>query len=230
MSFSNSSPAIVIIGAGFSGSLVAAHLLKTANRPLVIKLVERRPEAGKGVAYSTTTNGHLLNVSAGKMSAFPDEPGHLLRWLNYNRSALTGLLPEDFDASTFIPRQVFGLYIQSILEEAEAAAPSNVRLERLEDEAVAVAPQGQGAVVSLALGQSFAADRVVLALGNAPAGVKTDSDPAYLRHAWSADALDDLAPDAPVLLVGTGLTMVDMVVSLHSRRHVAPSTPCLGGG
>ncbi|MBD2111811.1 MULTISPECIES: FAD/NAD(P)-binding protein [Cyanophyceae] len=222
MSFFNSPPAIAIIGAGFSGSLVATHLLKTANRPLVVKLVERRSEVGKGVAYSTTTNGHLLNVSAGKISAFPDEPGHLLRWLNYNRSALTGFLPKDFDASTFIPRQVFGLYIQSILEEAEASAPSTVRLERVEDEAVAIAPQGQGAVVSLASGQSFAADRLVLALGNAPAGVETDSDRPYLRHAWAANALDDLAPDAPVLLVGTGLTMVDMVVSLHSRRHRGP--------
>ncbi|MBD2108252.1 FAD/NAD(P)-binding protein [Nodosilinea sp. FACHB-13] len=222
MSFSNSPPAIAVIGAGFSGSLVATHLLKTANRPLVIKLVERRPEAGKGVAYSTTTSGHLLNVSAGKMSAFPDEPDHLLRWLNYNRSALTGFLPKDFDASTFIPRQVFGLYIQSILEEAEASALSTVRLERVEDEAVAIAPQGQGAVVSLASGQSFVADRLVLALGNAPAGVETDSDRPYLRHAWAANALDDLAPNAPVLLVGTGLTMVDMVVSLHSRRHRGP--------
>lgn len=211
---------VAILGAGFSGSLVAAHLLKTANRPLTIKLVERLPQVGQGVAYSTTL-AHLLNVSAGKMSAFADEPGHLLRWLNYNHSALAKFFPEGFDASTFIPRAVFGLYIQSILAEAEASAPSTVRLERVSDEAVAIVSQPQRVQVALAKGGSFTADRLVLALGNAPGGSNA-ATADYLRHAWSGDALDDLDLKAPVLLVGTGLTMVDMVISLHSRRHRGP--------
>jgi uncharacterized NAD(P)/FAD-binding protein YdhS/glyoxylase-like metal-dependent hydrolase (beta-lactamase superfamily II) len=210
---------IVIIGAGFSGALVATHLLKTAKRPLVITLVERHSEVAKGIAYGTTIQSHLLNVSAGKMSAFSEDPGHLLRWLNYNHNALVHLLPDGCNASTFIPRQVFGLYVQSILEEAEASAPSSVRLERLKDEAVGIMPQGQGAVVTLASGHHLTADRIVLALGNAPAGIQSYDNPAYLRHAWAADALDGLTPDATVLLVGTGLTMVDTVLSLRDRHH-----------
>lgn len=79
---------IAIVGGGFSGSLVATHLLKTASQPLIIKLIERSHQMGKGIAYSTNTNCHLLNVSAGNMSAFPDDPGHLLRWLQYNRNEL----------------------------------------------------------------------------------------------------------------------------------------------
>ena len=108
---SNTPTTIAIVGAGFSGSLVAVHLLKTAHRPLLIKLIERDRDIGKGVAYSTTTNSHLLNVSAGKMSAFPDDPGHLLRWLHYNRNELATFLPRDLNASSFIPRQIYGLYI-----------------------------------------------------------------------------------------------------------------------
>lgn len=217
----NSTPTIAILGAGFSGSLVAAHLLKTANRPLTIKLVERRRDIGRGIAYSTPNPRHLLNVSAGKMSAFPDDPGHLLRWLSYNRSALAGFFPDGFDASSFIPRAVFGLYIQSILEEAEASAPSTLRLERINGEAVAIVPQGTGVQVALAEGDRITADRLVLALGNAPSGLPANS-PDYLRYAWSWDALDGLGADDPVLLVGTGLTMVDMVISLHSRGHRGP--------
>ncbi len=219
---------IAIVGAGFSGSLVAAHLLKTDNRPLLIKLIERSHDIGKGVAYSTDTISHLLNVSAGKMSAFPDDPGHLLRWLHYNLRELAAFLPNDLNASSFIPRQIYGLYIQSILEEAEATASSNVRLERVIDEVVAVEPQAKGAIVSLHSG-AFVADKIVLALGNAPADPPASQPPGtqplestnnpYLRHAWSADALTGLEPDAPVLLIGTGLTMVDMVVSLHDRNH-----------
>ncbi|MEH1770575.1 MAG: FAD/NAD(P)-binding protein [Nostoc sp.] len=218
-----STTTIALVGAGFSGSLVAAHLLKTANRPLLIKLIERSHDIGKGVAYSTDTISHLLNVSAGKMSAFPDDPSHLLRWLNYNRSELAAFLPSDLNASSFIPRQIFGLYIQSILEEAEATASSNVRLERVIDEVVAVEPQAKGAIVSLSSSRTFVADKIVLALGNAPSAPpgspSSENDTPYLRHAWSAEALAELEPDAAVLLIGTGLTMVDMVVSLHARNH-----------
>ncbi|MEH2177854.1 FAD/NAD(P)-binding protein [Nostoc sp.] len=219
-----STTTIALVGAGFSGSLVAAHLLKTANRPLLIKLIERSHDIGKGVAYSTDTISHLLNVSVGKMSAFPNDPSHLLRWLNYNRSELGTFLPSDLNASSFIPRQIFGLYIQSILEEAEATAASNVRLERVIDEVVAVEPQAKGAIISLSSSRTFVADKIVLALGNAPSpppGSQSseDNDTPYLRHAWSAEALADLKPDAPVLLIGTGLTMVDMVVSLHHIHH-----------
>ncbi|MBN3938398.1 MAG: FAD/NAD(P)-binding protein [Nostoc sp.] len=215
---------IAIVGGGFSGSLVATHLLKTATQPLTIKLIERSHQIGKGIAYSTDTNCHLLNVSAGNMSAFAHDPGHLLRWLQHNRDELVAFLPEEVNASTFIPRKVYGLYIQSVLAEAEATAPSDVRLERLTDEVVGVQPEEKGAIISLRSGRCFAADRVVLALGNSPSAPPAmqnanSDDESYLRNAWSADALADLDADAPVLLIGTGLTMVDMVLSLSDRQH-----------
>jgi uncharacterized NAD(P)/FAD-binding protein YdhS/glyoxylase-like metal-dependent hydrolase (beta-lactamase superfamily II) len=208
---------IAIVGGGFSGSLVATHLLKTASQPLTIKLIERSHQIGKGIAYSTDTNCHLLNVSAGNMSAFAHDPGHLLRWLQYNRDELTALLPEEVNASTFIPRKVYGLYIQSILAEAEATAPGDVRLERFTDEVVGIQPEGKGAMMALRSGRCFTADRIVLALGNSPSVIPTIYNAN--SNAWSADALADLDADAPVLLVGTGLTMVDMVLSLHYRQH-----------
>lgn len=217
MLFSDSPTTIAIVGAGFSGSLVAAHLLKSANRPLLVKLIERSQNIG-GIAYTTNTPSHLLNVSAGKMSAFPDDPGHLIRWLNYNRNELAEFLPNDLNASSFIPRQVYGLYIQSILEEAEATSSSDVRLEREIDEVVAVEPDGKGTILSLRSGRTFAANKVVLAVGNSPSEPSTSEHP-NLRNAWSSDALEDLDPDTSVLLVGTGLTMVDMVVSLYERHH-----------
>lgn len=212
---------IAIVGAGFSGSLVATHLLKTATQPLTIKLIERSRDIGKGIAYSTDSTCHLLNVSAGNMSVFPHDPGHLLRWLNHNQSELAAFLPDEVNASTFIPRKVYAFYIQSVLEEAEATAPSDVQLERVIDEVVAVEPQEKGAIVSLRSSRSFLANKVVLAQGNSPAAPPQSSEghQDYLRNAWSVDALADLDPDASVLLVGTGLTMVDMVLSLRDRHH-----------
>ncbi|MBD2493359.1 FAD/NAD(P)-binding protein [Nostoc sp. FACHB-280] len=215
---------IVIVGGGFSGSLVATHLMKTASQPLIIKLIERSHQIGKGIAYSTDTNCHLLNVSAGNMSAFPHDPGHLLRWLYYNQNELEPFFTEEVNPSSFIPRKVYGLYIQSILAEAEATAPNDVHLERLTDEVVGIEPEDKAAIISLRSGRCFHADKVVLALGNSPftppaSNHSNTNNESHRRNAWSADALAGLDPDASVLLVGTGLTMVDMVLSLHDRQH-----------
>lgn len=208
---------IAIIGGGFSGSLVATHLLKTATEPLTVKLIERSDSIGQGMAYSTEADCHLLNVAVGNMSAFSYDSGHLLHWLHHNQAKLAAFLPNEVNASTFIPRKIYRLYIQSILEEAEASALDNVQLERITDEVVAVTPQGKGAIVSLSTRPAFVADQVVLALGNSPAQ-SSNPDPTDLR-AWSTDAVANLAPDATVLLMGTGLTMVDLVLSLHDRQH-----------
>lgn len=218
---------IAIIGGGFSGSMIAAHLLR-AQQPLCVKLIERRPEAGRGIAYSTSLAAHLLNVPAGKMSAFPDRPTHFLEWLQHRwfpnqDPQQSPLLP---DADSFVPRMVYGDYIRAILNDAIATADP-VRFERITDEAVAVEPVGQGACVRLKAGGSIYADRVVLATGNFPASLPVaaahlsqSSQP--IREAWSWDALTHLQPADPVLLVGTGLTMVDMVIALQQRGHRGP--------
>lgn len=215
------SPVIAIIGAGFSGTLVAVNLLKTSTQPLKIKLIERREQLARGIAYSTDANCHLLNVSAGNMTAFPNDTGHFLRWLYYNYSELADLLPLEITASTFIPRKVYGLYIQSILEEALATAPHHVTLERINDEAIAIekiqTANTERARIFLKRQGLIAADKVVLALGNSPNDLPENT--SRIRNAWASDALMGLDPDDEVLLIGTGLTMVDMVLSLQEKQH-----------
>lgn len=229
-------PAVMaVVGAGFSGTLVACHLLREARRPLRIVLLERSDRFGTGLAYGTTDSGHLLNVSAGNMSAFPDDPGHLLRWLELNRDALQDWLPQPLDASSFIPRQVYGLYLQMVLEDAIVNARPGVELEQWRAEVVDLRPAdgSDGApgsatwTVQLEGAPPLHSDRVVLAWGNtaipvvaAMAGTNQAGD--RWRQGWSTDATADLDPEATVLLLGTGLTMVDMVFSLQGQGHRGP--------
>lgn len=215
-------PSIAIIGTGFSGSMVATHLLQNATVPLSIKLIEPRPETGRGVAYSTTVNTHLLNVPAGKMSAFADRPTHLLQWLEQHQSQIRGMESTNINASTFIPRSVYGDYIQSVLSEAMINAPSFIQVERITAEAMAIETTSQQVRIYLETGEWIQSDQVVLALGNFPSQLPkplTILDPQDVRDGWSREALTQLDPDASVLLVGTGLTMVDMVVALHQQGH-----------
>ncbi|MFZ4805503.1 MAG: FAD/NAD(P)-binding protein [Synechococcus lacustris] len=230
MSLDDIQPSVIaVVGAGFSGTLVAAHLLRQ-QRPLTILLIERSGRFGTGLAYGTTDPGHLLNVSAGNMSAHPSDPGHLLRWLELNREPLEGLLLGPIDASSFLPRQVFGFYLTSVLEEARIHAGDGLKLERITADVVDLQPIGAagGFRLSLGDGRELQADRVVLAWGNTaiPVEATRTANPSgsdrHWRQGWAADATEGLDPDASVLLLGTGLTMVDMVVSLQRQGHRGP--------
>ncbi|MBD2200571.1 MULTISPECIES: FAD/NAD(P)-binding protein [Calothrix] len=206
---------IAIIGGGFSGSLVAANILRHATIPLSIKLIERRTEIGKGVAYSTPVKNHLLNVPAGKMSAFADKPKHFLKWLHQNGHT-------DITASTFVPRQVYGEYIQAILNEAEANAPAYISLERIGDEAIAIETSNYHTKIQLSSGKALHVQKVVLALGNLPASLPQPiaalgNNHPHVKDAWASDAISNLNSDDSLLLVGTGLTMVDVVVALKQQ-------------
>ncbi len=201
---------IAIIGGGVSGTLTAFHLIRQGTPARVI-LIDPRPEFGLGLAYSTPSLRHLLNVPAGKISALPDQPNHFLNWLrkNYDPAAT---------AKTFAPRAVFGRYIQSLLRstrplEQEIATVVDVRLHH------------SGAVLTLDSGCELWADLVVLATGNfdpapLPEITKAASDSGLYRHnAWAPETYEGLHPDAPVALIGTGLTGVDVVLRLRELGH-----------
>ena len=100
---------VAIVGGGFSGTLQAVNILRHAGPR--VTLIERRPVVGRGTAYSAAHEDHLLNVRAGSMSAFPDDPGHFVRWLE--RHGLGG-------AADFISRRTYGTYLGDILGEAVA--------------------------------------------------------------------------------------------------------------
>lgn len=205
--------AIAIIGGGFSGSLVAANLLRNATIPLSIKLIERNSEVGRGVAYGTPVDCHLLNVPAGKMSAYGDEPNHFLNWLHRNGY-------EQVTPSTFVPRRVYGDYVQATLKAAQLNAAANVQLEKIVDEAIAIETKPNSTIIYLSGGQYLDVQKAVLALGNFPAILPAPLavlDNRYVKDAWSADAIADLNPEDAILLVGTGLTMADAVVALHQQ-------------
>jgi uncharacterized NAD(P)/FAD-binding protein YdhS len=218
---------VVVIGCGFSGSMVAVHLLRLDSRCRVV-LVESCGRFGPGLAYSTPAAVHYLNVPAGNMSALEDDPGHFLRWVQRRDASATG--------GTFVPRGWYGEYIQSVLaDERMRAGGLEGRLREVAGRAVAVetGADGRAVVVVRAAGKDerIETDRVVLAVGNAlPARVpvmrefeaaeKVFASPAYVGNPWDAGAIERIRDDEPVLIVGTGLTMMDVVMSLGAADHV----------
>lgn len=216
-----------IIGAGFGGTMTCAHLLRLLaerardegaedQEPFQIYLIERSGRFTAGVAYSTTSHGHLLNVPAGRMSALPDDPDHFLRWARQQDARIGG--------GTFVPRPMYGRYLASILEEASAGASDSVRLTRVPRGAAGVRADARGVRIELEGGSEIEADAAVLAIGNFPPGNPPVGDAAfyqswrYAKDPWGPGALD-VEPDGDVLLLGTGLTMLDIAIALKERGH-----------
>ncbi|MBO0846192.1 MAG: FAD/NAD(P)-binding protein [Nocardioides sp.] len=212
-------PCVVVIGAGASGSLTALHLARTARRrgtALDVVLVDPAPHRARGTAFGTTDPRHLLNVPAGGMSALPDEPGHFVAW---RARQIPELMPEPGD---FAPREEFGTYLDATVADAYAAegAPA---LRHVRARATGIRRKADGMLVSTDDGRTLEAGAVVLATGElsprarwAPQDLR--DSPFFVADPWAPGAIDvvrrDFAGPADALLVGTGLTMVDVVVSL----------------
>ena len=201
---------VAIIGAGVSGALTAFNLHRKAT-DMRILVVDPRPELGLGLAYPTPSLRHLLNVPAGKMSALPGEPNHFLDWLRKNFDA-------GATSATFAPRAVFGRYVQSLFASVDG-------VEQLRASVIDLHREGGHARLTLDSGLEVQADYVVLATGNFDPAVLPGiaeaavASGAYCHDAWSAATYEDLPRNAPVTLIGTGLTGVDVVLRLRELGH-----------
>ncbi|MCW2927385.1 MAG: FAD-dependent pyridine nucleotide-disulfide oxidoreductase [Thermoleophilia bacterium] len=200
---------VAIVGGGAAGSIVAGELLRR-DAPLAIDLYERRGDIGPGLAYSTPDPHHLVNVPAGKLSADPESPTHLMAWLERNGHPA---LPE-----TFAQRRVYGQYLRELFAERRAAAMA-AQLTTSSEPVLTIRPTASG--VELCAEHDPGPrdyDAVVLALGNvaAPPAIDLPHDPRAFASPWAHGALEpDPSLDAgSVLIVGTGLTAVDAALSL----------------
>lgn len=201
---------IAIIGAGFSGTMTAVNLARLSSGKLKIVLIDRNPAPARGVAYGTTDEQHLLNVRAGQMGAFADEPDHFWQWLQKQ--------PEfkNFTADSFVPRLIYGQYLQDILKQTRDTYPhlmvlhqDIIDMHKLEKDAFElISPTGV----------ACQAKSTVLALGNFPPGEKTAK--AKAENPYAPEIWQGLAEPGDVLIIGTGLTSLDLVVTLARTKKV----------
>lgn len=192
---------IAIVGGGASGTLLTLHLLRRSRSQLRIALIERSGVFGHGIAYGHGARGHLLNTRIGDMSAWPNDPDHFVRWL-----------PKG--TSDFVQRREYGRYLQAELEQAEAASAG--RLSLIRGEVADLQAGDDNTTLRLGDASSLTARRVVLATGHRPPSADRG---ALFGNPWDDAALAGLKPAASLLLIGTGLTMVDLITALSDRGH-----------
>jgi len=196
---------VAIVGGGFSGTMLAAQL---ARRGISTLLIEGGGRAGLGTAFSTEEPAHVLNVCAEGMSAWPEQSDHFAR--------VSG------DPRGFAERRLFGRYLRDILDEAVASG----RVEVISSKVVAATPKSDGWALSFEDGSAVTAQAVALAIGNQPPeplGIAAAAGARFINNPWNEEAKaavrEAAANGGDVLLVGTGLTMIDAMLSLGAEGH-----------
>lgn len=192
---------IAIIGAGFSGAMLAARLAEVGQTSV---LIDRTGNFGPGLAYSTPFEGHLLNVRANRMSAVEGKPGDFADWLRDSAGWRA-------DPEGFAPRRFYGEYLQHRLNAARLAHPDRIQLVTGEVAAV------EAAGVRLADGTRIAAGAVVLATGNPAPRTTPGRSRRVIHDPWGPGALDKIGARDAVVIVGSGLTMIDMALWLDAN-------------
>lgn len=227
--------------------MLAVNLVRHSPIPLHIRLVDKSGEFAKGPAYSTTDPVHLLNIAADRMGAFSDNPKHFFEWLTDNE-ALWRDKDESFSSillnpKDYPPRKLYGIYLENLLAEAgKEAAAKGIILEKMKgtasdadiiEEKTRIESRRHLSVTIE--GTAHEVDALVLAVGNFPSktfdfeGGLFNTHGRYMRSIWqysdpahnifAKKDLSYLSENEPIFIIGTGLTMVDAVMSLHARNY-----------
>ena len=178
--------AVAVIGAGFSGTLLTLHLLRRTTPATQIVLFERNSQFARGLAYSTSNPNHLLNVPAGRMSAFGDRPLDFLRWLRGQKEADGCRAPPT--ANCFVSRSLYGSYIRHLLNEELQEGKDRLQLVR--GDVIGLSATENGVTIRLDRNRDMSADLAVLAIGNFPPESRASktrvsmSAPRYCADPW----------------------------------------------
>ncbi len=213
---------VTIIGGGFSGTMLAVNLLKKTNKKIVINIIDKNNLFCRGTAYSSFDKMHLLNVQTEKMGAFHDDIEHFYKWLTENQEKWRCEKEyEDLilEKGTFFPRWLYGSYLEDIFNEY---AKSN-KVRKITSEVVDIhfSNENKSSNIVLENGEKIESNVVIIATGNEP-----PTEVSGWLNPWKLDNKDILnkgylstfSKEDSIGIVGSGLTMVDIVMTLYNNE------------
>lgn len=194
---------VAVVGAGAAGVLMAWHLLHRRADASVLLIGTGHPP-GRGVAYSTVDPQHRMNVPVRRLSVDADGSDDLQRWL-LDQGA------DKVDREAYVRRHEVGDYLAAQLDALDVPV--------VDARATGLRWTGDGWVVRLGDDREARAPVVVLATGPppGPGPIPLPVDPSIVTDPWDAGLADRMADAGDVLVLGTGLTMVDVALTATAR-------------
>lgn len=210
---------IGIIGGGFAGTMTAIQVIYKSKKPYEIILINEEETLNKGIAYNPYSEKHLLNVTAGKMSAFPDSPDHFINWL----MSMPSFKEKDrtLVTNSFLPRKIYGEYLNSIWEEClKTGTSKQFKVSVKNSSVIDLSIKNDHINLSLLNDEELKVDYCIITTGNQiPRNphIKNQNfyySKNYFQNPWKIESVKNTKDDLPILIIGNGLTMVDTVIGL----------------
>ena len=208
---------ITIVGGGAAGLILLANIFEKATNPVSVAMINNGYPTGKGIAYSTKNNNHLLNVRVSRMSAFTSDANHFTKWI-LSKPEYSSYHNEKL-AERFVPRKMYGEYLDDLYQSVLNSENKNVTFNLINDEVIDIKNHDESFEVALKNNPLISSQKVVLCTGNHPPialpGISAiqSSDKVYINP-WDNKAVENIDHEKPIFIVGSSLTMVDTVISL----------------
>ena len=213
---------IGIIGGGFSGLMVAYHLIINSKSPITIHIIDENFKNGKGIAYSCSSSELILNVTAGKMSAINSNPDHFLNWVSKHTNYLN--TEKKLLKNAFLPRNLYGQYLESIWNEINTVAINKkITIEVLKKNAFDLDRINNEFKVTFSDERTEIYSSCIIATGNQPPQNPTVfnheilQNEIYHKNPWDKNIYNKINNNLPILIIGNGLSMVDTVIELKNK-------------
>lgn len=227
MSIENFTLAIIGGGSVATSFLRQFASLIASKRPYVsgkVYVFEPRSEVGAGCAYQEDSISNLLNTRAGSMSPIASDPSHFIQWLRNNEEKWRKSFPTaQLVAESFLPRALFGIYLQEVHRESVAMlAREGTLVEHITLTVSGIRRVNSGYEIYTNTGLNFQANSAILAIGNIET-TAFDHLAGYAGYFNSpypckrfAQAIDPLKS---VCILGSSLSAIDAAVSLADLGH-----------
>ncbi len=208
---------VAIIGFGFCGRLAFFNLTKNPNKNLKILIFDNKGSDYLGPAFSEFNKSYILNVTANKMSIFPDS--NESDFCNF----LASRYPDEWKKvgkDGYAPRYIYGKYMEDFTRNAfENAKKNGVEFEFVEEEVMEVKNSFS---IKTKSQRKYKADEILLATSFKQSEVPFKvSSKNFIEKLWDQKYLNfhnhNFSNDETICLLGSGLTAVDVIVGLRKK-------------
>lgn len=207
---------IAIVGFGAGGLSMFVQIVDRLiqDREFATIHIFDKGRFGRGLAYGTKAQYHILNLDTHSMAVTHKKSDHFHDWFVHHSEDWQKEYPATSADDLFPPRGIFGMYLDHTYKTYFNLAGKNGIKVIEHREEVSDVEKLESDIILHSGKRKVIVDDVIFALGNMPSDKFSDLEqyPGYYRNASALN--NEQLPKGPIGIIGTRLTAIDTTLEL----------------